>query len=105
MHQDEEHELPCAEALIAAVLALMTGYGQSLLAGQPPEPRLLLATRIGEHLTALQRLPQLSAPFRTMLATLQRRWDGLGRCSAAAVVEADAVPPPAWAHAAPPRLQ
>jgi hypothetical protein len=105
-HVDEEHDLPGVEAVIGGVLALMTGYSQSLLAAQNPQHRLLMGTRIGEHLSLLADHPALSANFRRMLGNLQRRWGGMCLCSAGAMLdgaaaEAAAIP----THGAPKRLQ
>lgn len=32
LHEDEEHVMPCAEAMLAGTLALMTGHAQSACA-------------------------------------------------------------------------
>jgi len=106
-HPDEEHDLPCIEAVLAGVLALMTGYSQSLLADQPPDQRLAMGTRIAGHLWALADHPQLSPEFRTVLGNLHRRWDGMCLCSAREPTgQAPRETAPAIRlHAAPGRLQ
>lgn len=69
-HADEEYRMPCAEALLAGALALMTGHAQACCAGQ----RDAMAHKVAEHLQLLQRHPALSAQFRAMLGQLQPRW-------------------------------
>lgn len=32
LHEDEEHVMPCAEAMLAGTLALMTGHAQNACA-------------------------------------------------------------------------
>jgi hypothetical protein len=103
-HHDETHELPAAEAVIAGLMALMTGHSQSLLAGQPPQGRVVLGRRIDELFDLLAVHPRLSDEFRGALASLHRRWRAFGDCSAGAL---HAAPPrdPGLAHPAPARLQ
>lgn len=62
--------MPCAEALLAGALALMTGHAQACCAGQ----RDLMARKVAHNLQLLARHPSLSAGFRSMLVQLQRRW-------------------------------
>ncbi|MGC3985292.1 MAG: hypothetical protein QM777_11480 [Pseudorhodoferax sp.] len=69
-HADEEYGMPCAEALLAGALALMTGHAQACCAGQ----RDLMARKVSDNLQLLARHPALSAEFRSMLVQLQQRW-------------------------------
>lgn len=95
-HADEEYGMPCAEALLAGALALMTGYAQACCAGQ----RERMARKVADNLQLLARHPALSSEFRSMLAQLQRRWaeqDGGG--------EPVRLPPQVLWHKAPEGLQ
>lgn len=68
--RDEEYSLPCAEALLAGTLALMTGWAQACCDGHR-EP---MARKIVANLQSLARLETLTPHFRTMLWSLQTRW-------------------------------
>lgn len=67
---DEEYDMPCAEALLAGTLALMTAYAQSSRDGH----RDLMARKIATNIQVLARHPLLSIGFKTMLSNLQARW-------------------------------
>lgn len=67
---DEEYEMPCAEALLAGTLALMTAYAQSSRDGH----RVLMARKVATNLQVLAQHPQLSHAFKTMLSRLLGRW-------------------------------
>ncbi len=67
----EEYTLPCAEAMLAGTLALMTGYGQSP-SNCPNRP--LLAAKLVSNLIRLSHNPVFTAPMRVMLANLTTRW-------------------------------
>lgn len=67
---DEEYSLPCAEALLAGTLALMTGFAQAGDARQ----RDALRGKIVASLHNLSALATLTPHFRTMLANLGERW-------------------------------
>lgn len=67
---DEEYSLPCAEALLAGTLALMTGWAQACCDGHR-EP---MARKIVANLQSLAQLEALTPHFRTMLWSLQTRW-------------------------------
>ncbi len=94
---DEEYGMPCAEALLACTLALMTGHAQACCAGQ----RGLMACKVADSLQMLARHTALSPQFCALLGQLQQRWaqqdgggDGLVRL------------PPQWLwHQAPEALQ
>jgi len=68
--QDEEYAMPCAEALLASSLALMTGYVQ----GCCDDHRTLMAQKIVQQLVSLSQHPMLSPDFKTMLWNLHTRW-------------------------------
>lgn len=65
-----EHTLPCAEALLAGTLALMTGYAQQADAGT----RTLMARKVVSNLFFLSGHPQLSDAFKTLMGNLRTRW-------------------------------
>ena len=67
---DEEYEMPCAEALLAGTLALMTAYAQSSREGH----RGMMAKKVASNIQVLAQHPLLSHGFKTMLARLQVRW-------------------------------
>jgi len=66
----EEYTMPCAEAMLAGTLALMTGYAQQQDAGV----RSLMARKVVSNLFFLSGHPHLSDAFRTMLVNLRARW-------------------------------
>lgn len=70
INRDEEYTMPCAEAMLAGTLALMTGHVQACCAGQ----RDLIAKKIVSNLLSLAEHPQLSASFKSMLSNLRVRW-------------------------------
>ncbi|MBX3587006.1 MAG: hypothetical protein KF796_10190 [Ramlibacter sp.] len=70
MNADEEYRLPCAEALLASTLALMTGFAQGCC--DPRRERM--AAKVVSQLAQLAGHPVLSAEFRTMLWNLRGHW-------------------------------
>lgn len=77
---DEEYSLPCAEAVLAGTLALMTAYMQAC--GGPQ--RDAMGHRIAAGLQDLARSGQFTPHFRALLASLQRRW--VQQCAAKCTV-------------------
>jgi len=69
--QDEEYDLPSAEALMAGTLALLTGYAHA-----PPAcaNRRLMAKKLVSNLFYLAAHPQVSPSMRVMLGNLRTRW-------------------------------
>ncbi len=65
LHGDEEHVMPCAEAMLAGTLALMTGHAQSTCATQ----RGLVGRKIRSNLFFLSQHPELS-PSRPHRASM-----------------------------------
>lgn len=80
----EEHELPASEAVIAATLALMTGYSQALQADLHPAQRLLMGAKIGRNLELLAEHPALSDGFQRVVLGLLGRWQLMSDCTARA---------------------
>lgn len=67
---DEEYEMPCAEAVLAGTLALMTGHAQSCCDAH----RELMAQKVVSNLFILSQHPILSPGFKSMLFNLHGRW-------------------------------
>jgi hypothetical protein len=73
LHEDEEHVMPCAEAMLAGTLALMTGHAQNACATQ----RDLMGRKIRSNLFFLGEHPGLSPSFRTVVQRMHQHWDVL----------------------------
>lgn len=71
-HTDEEYSLPCAEALLAGTLALMTGYVQACCDSH----RDAMGRKISANLQLLADADGFTAHFRTVVWSLQGRWEG-----------------------------
>jgi len=69
----DEYEMPCAEAMLAGTLALMTGHAQS---GDDTHRRLM-AKKIRSNLFFLAQHPGLSAAFRQVVGRMHSAWDAL----------------------------
>lgn len=72
---------PCAEGMLAATLALMTGYAEHCMrpdpaGGKPALPRLL-AAKAASNLFFLAGNPALSVPMRATLWRLRGHWQAL----------------------------
>ena len=70
-HCDEEYSLPCAEALLAGTLALMTGYVQACCDSH----RDAMGRKIAANLQMLADAQGFTPHFRTVVWSLQGRWD------------------------------
>lgn len=77
----DELELPASEAVLAATLALMTGYSQALQADLNPEQRLLMGAKIGRNLELLADHPALSDGFQRIVLGLCARWQLMSACT------------------------
>jgi hypothetical protein len=75
----EEYELPDAEALHAATLALMTGHAQQSC----PQRRSLMARKIRSNLFLLFQHPDLTPELRRVLQRLHGMWDAMVQSGAA----------------------
>lgn len=69
----QAHGLPSAEALLAATLALMTGYAQGCCA----EHRELMAKKILANLFMLTMHPAAAPTFKAMAMNLHGLWSRL----------------------------
>jgi hypothetical protein len=97
----EEYALPRAESLLAATLALMTGYVQ----GCCDEHRGPMAQKVVQHLLSLSQHPLLTPDFQTLLWNLHTRWLEQSRQSAPrAPLQATPVDAAFW-HKAPEVVQ
>jgi len=77
LHEDEEHVMPCAEAMLAGTLALMTGHAQSTCGAQ----RELMGRKIRSNLFFLSEHPALTPNFRTVVQRMHQHWDALLKAS------------------------
>ena len=84
-----EYHLPCAEALLAGTLALMTAHAQSRCPGH----RGNMVGKIMENFAALTAHPAVSAPFRATLRHLQQHWQQMATGASACESSAPNVPP------------
>jgi hypothetical protein len=69
----QEYVLPCAEAMLAGTLALMTAHVQACCDGQ----RARIVDKVNDNLAQLAGNPALSPPFRTALWNLRIHWQML----------------------------
>lgn len=110
--QDEEYLLAESEAVLAATLALMTGFGHGCCEAH----RAVMAARVAEQLESLAATGGFSADMRSLLGRLQQRWQAVADAGAPVrsrradpeaaepVPAAQPVPPVLW-HAALETLQ
>jgi hypothetical protein len=69
----EEYVMPCAEAMLAGTLALMTAHAQS----DNEQHGGLMARKIRSNLFFLSQHPGLSAGFRQVVVRMHAAWNGL----------------------------
>lgn len=94
---DTEYHLPCAEALLAGTLALMTAHAQACCTNS----RSVMEAKILANLSQLANQPGLSPQFRAALGNVRRHWQVMhGACADAATAE----DPRLW-HASPASFQ
>ena len=79
-----EADLPPIEALLAATLALMTGYSQALQAATNPAERLPVGEKITTNLALLAKHPLLSNGFSQVMAHLLQCWTAMRECTESA---------------------
>jgi hypothetical protein len=74
----DEIALPCAQALLAGTLALMSAYAAPLAGGaSAPDCRLQMARKVVENLVMLREHPGLAPAMRAVVAKLQVHWAAL----------------------------
>lgn len=93
---DEEYRMPCAEALLAAILALMTAHAQGSCCA---DHQRLIEQKVTAHLAMAAEHPLLSPDFRTMAWNLRARWQTLQQA------RPDVAPDPRLWHSSPPAVQ
>lgn len=71
----EDYVMPCAEAMLAGTLALMTGYAQSAQAQHAG----LMARKIVSNLFFLSRHPTLSPEFRRVVERMHGAWSSVAK--------------------------
>lgn len=92
-HADEEYVLPCAEALLAGTLALLTACAQ----GSPDCPnRPLMASKLVSNLIRLSHHPAFSPQMHTMLTRLCVRWQQEACGTSAPPHQQPQEPSPLW---------
>lgn len=74
-----EYVLPASEALLVAVLALVTGHAQS----QVPDQRASLAAKVAACLQLLAARTDLSPTLRQAIEPLGLQWSYIGQCDMA----------------------
>ena len=67
---DDEYTMPCAEAILAGTLALMTGHARCGCATH----RDMMATKAAANLASLAQHPVISEEFRTVAFKLHAQW-------------------------------
>ncbi len=68
--RDEEYSLPCAEAVLAGTLALMTGHAQARSSSQ----RAAMGEKVVAGLQHLARSSHFTPHFCALLGSLQHKW-------------------------------
>ncbi len=69
--RDDEYVMPCAEAMLAGTLALLTGHAEC----DCPSQRELMARKVRSNLFFLAQHPGLSPEFRTVAQRMHGHWD------------------------------
>jgi hypothetical protein len=96
----ETHVLPCAEAVLAGTLALMTGHAQCGCKNQ----KRMMASKISANLAGIDSLTGLSPNFKIVMQRLQAHWERLAATEYSAALHADGMPTDSPAAHAPPAL-
>ena len=80
-HLGEDDPVPCAQALVAGTVALMTAWADPCpeCAGQGAPQREHIARRIVSNLFFLSHHPYLASPLREVMARAHRRWVGVAQ--------------------------
>lgn len=71
--ETDEFVMPCAEAMLAGTLALMTGHAQSSCLSQ----RALLGRKVLSSLLLLGQQARFSPDFRVVVQRMHLHWDML----------------------------
>lgn len=73
----EDFNLPCAQALLAGTLALMTAYAGPGDGADPPARRSLLARKIVSNLFFLREHPLVDDAMRRVVGKVHAHWVAL----------------------------
>jgi hypothetical protein len=78
----DEITLPCAQALLAGTLALMSAYAAPLAGASAAtaEGRAQMARKVVENLSFLREHPGLAPAMRTVVTKLHVHWSALVDC-------------------------
>jgi hypothetical protein len=98
----EEYQMPCVEALFAATMALMTGFGSSTDA----QHRMAMAQKVFGNLSMLSQHPLVSPGLQAMAFKLRLHWlqPHPDATAAPAALATDLQPRALW-HTPPEKLQ
>ncbi len=75
--EDDSYDLPCAEAMLAGTLALMTGHAESACSQQ----RTLMARKVVSNLFFLASHPGLNPNFRAVVGKMHQHWTALAKAT------------------------
>ncbi len=89
------YDMPCAEAMLAGTLALMTGHAEN----RCPQHRALMAKKVVSNLFFLASHPALSENFRTVAGRIHRHWANLVAAQGVAVTDQAEPQARVWAQA------
>jgi hypothetical protein len=94
---DDEQRLPCAEAILAGTLGLMTAHAQA----DRDDQRQRIAEKVELNLAGLAEHPALSLHFRRALSALTAHWQLLERQDMSFGEQEERLSPqarPSWTH-------
>ena len=79
----EDVTLPCAQALVAGTVALMTVWADPCpnCSTDAATQRLLVARKIVSNLYLLRQHPHLGEPLQLVMANAHQRWVGVARAA------------------------
>jgi hypothetical protein len=79
MKANDDTRMPCAEALVAGTVALMTTWADPCPQARldAVQQRALMARQVVSNLALLSRHPALSPELRQVMAMARDRWAGL----------------------------
>ena len=90
--EDESHEMPCVEAMLAGTLALMTGHAESACRQQ----RALMARKVVSNLFFLASHPGLNPNFRTVMGKMHPHWTALAQAGDEPLSSVRSLQPVVW---------
>ena len=93
--REDEYIMPCAEAILAGTLALMTGHARCACA----QHRDMMGSKAAYNLAQLAQHPVMSEEFRTVAFKLHTQWVELVQAERIGQHQAAHAPAHAAAHA------